>query len=218
MATIDNVEKRIAAKIQQLDAQKEPVRWDDNATELRALLAEDEDLSIFEVGLRVWREALDEELEVFEIIDRGRYPENYLFSGRGIPKKDPADLPDGPTTYRFRGEFAKDAVAAQVALARTRQLLSFTTELLRHDVPLCTIEFFGTKIDVLAALLPITDGHVMLETLQPIEQYTGEWTGEVWELFPDGCATSKEDAEKAMRKKQEERAKLAAKEPALAVK
>ena len=218
MANTNNVEKRISAKIRQLDAQKEPVRWDDNATELRALLAEDEDLSIFKVGLRVWREALEEELEVFEIIDRGRYPENYLYSGRGIPKKDPADLPDGPTTYKFRGEWAQDAPAAQVALARTAQLLSFTTELDRHYEPTCTIEFFGTKIDVLAALLPITDGHVMWESLQPIEQYTGERTLEVYELFPEYFGISKEEAEKAERRNQKERAKLAAKEPALAVK
>lgn len=218
MATIDNVEKRIAAKIQQLDAQKKPVRLDTNATELRTLLAEDEDQSMFEAGLMVWREALKEDVAVIEIIDRGRDPVNYLFSGRGTPEKDPADLPDGPTTYRFRGEFAGEACAAHVALALTRQLLSFTHELVSFGQPMCTIEFLGTKKEVLAALLSITDSHVMCETLQPIEQYTGERTYEVFELVPDGCTTSKEDAEKAERKNQEERAKLATKEPALAVK
>ncbi len=185
MTVINQVEERIAAKIQQLDAQKRPVYLDDNATELRTLLAEDEDQSIFEAGLMVWREALKEELEVLEIIDRGRNPVNYLFSGRDAPAKDPADLPDSPTTYRFRGECGSDACAAHVAIAPTGQLLSFTTELLEFGVPLCTIEFLGTKKEVLAALLPITDGHVMCETLQPIEQYTGERTNEVYELFPE---------------------------------
>ena len=217
MATIDNVEERIAAKIQQLDAQKKPVYLDDNATELRALLAEDEIQSIFEAGLMVWREALKEELAVIEIIDRGRDPVNYLFTGRGTPEKDPADLPDSPTTYRFHGACAVDACAAHVALADTRQLLGFTTELVDFGQPLCTIEFLGTKKEVLAALLPIIDGHVMYETLQPIEQYTGERTDEVRELFPEYFGISKEEAKKAERRNQEERAKLAAKEPALAV-
>ena len=80
------------------------------------------------------------------------------------------------TTFRFRGEFYHDAASAQDAIMGTGWLLSFKTELMYKADPLCTVEVFGSLGDVLAALETITDGHVMCETIQPIEQYTGERT------------------------------------------
>ena len=88
--------------------------------------------------------------------------------------------PDFPqteiTTFRFRGEFYHDADSAHLAILATGRLLSFKTDMMFKSDPLCTVEIFGTLENMLAALWTIPDGHVMWETVQPIEEYTGERT------------------------------------------
>lgn len=82
--------------------------------------------------------------------------------------------------YRFRAEVISDADRL-VALIPEKEIVRF--ESLRRELDFggdCEIEVKSFSLEMLRALCrKVQDGHVMLQTIQPKERYTGERD---WEL------------------------------------
>ena len=81
-----------------------------------------------------------------------------------------------PTTYKLRADCAADFAALASLVAESPHGFAAISALRAGAFPVCVIEITttATLAELRALLATIDDGHVMLETVQPIERYTGE--------------------------------------------
>lgn len=72
--------------------------------------------------------------------------------------------------FKFRAECLHDVVALLEDFKPTKATIDFEMEV---DV-VCTLHTVAELDEVITYMRPIADSHVMIETIKPINEYTGE--------------------------------------------
>jgi len=80
------------------------------------------------------------------------------------------------TTYRFRAECAADVVKLYEVIPQHSVVSkSMTQEIENHNEPDCIVQVYGYDLEAMREFCRgCIDSHVIMQTIQPASQYTGE--------------------------------------------